>query len=116
MRIIEHLSSLSAAMRELSALRWGVPSGSPRVMAESLFSAAVRDQLFERVCADGPKSPPHRVRQTIQQPATEAREARSRESRIPHQAGADCGGRVTRLPFALTSNDPAITMNWGSRA
>ena len=53
MRIIEHLSSLSAAMRELSALRWGVPSGSPRVMAESLFSAAVRDQLFERVCADG---------------------------------------------------------------
>lgn len=53
MRIIEHLSSLSAAMRELSALRWGVPSGSPRLMAESLFAAAVRDQLYERVCADG---------------------------------------------------------------
>jgi hypothetical protein len=53
MRIIEHLSSLSAAMRELSALRWGVPSGSPRVLAESLFAAAVRDQLYERICADG---------------------------------------------------------------
>lgn len=53
MRIIEHLSSLSVAMRELSALRWGVPTGSPRLMAESLFAASVRDQLYERICEDG---------------------------------------------------------------
>lgn len=53
MRIIEHLSSLSPAMRELLALRWGVPAGSPRVMAEALFSESVRAQLFERIASDG---------------------------------------------------------------
>ncbi len=53
MQIIDVLTQMSRAMRDLGAMRWGVPSTTPRVMAELLRRERVANRLYRRACDAG---------------------------------------------------------------